>query len=241
MPTTNDGITEMNVMNPVIARSTQVVRSRAARTPKPKPNTTPITSAKPATERLTRAPWPSSCEMSAPLNQLVPSRPCSTPLNQSAYCTRNGRSSPQLCSIRATFSGVADSPSCRCAGLSPESERSANVTNVATKKTGTKIATERAKVARARPAARRTRAPTARRRVATGKAAAGAVTNPIGTPPVDRVRQLVTVTPVQWIWPGIACNADTLGLFTKMFGCEYVKISALLCRPARVAACRFLA
>jgi hypothetical protein len=51
---------------------------------------------------------------------------------------------------------VASSPNWIRAGLSPLTARSANVTNVASRKTGTKIAIERATVIRVRLTARRT-------------------------------------------------------------------------------------
>lgn len=98
-------------------------------------------------------------EMSAPLVQLAPSCPCSTPPIQSPYCTRKGRSRPHWASTRAMASGVACSPSWILAGLSPLSERSAKVTKVATRKTGTKSAADRATVARTRPRPCRARAP----------------------------------------------------------------------------------
>lgn len=151
MPTTNAGITEITVTKPVIARSTQVVRRSAAIVPRVKPATTPMISAKIATDRLTPRPRPMRVEMSAPLVQLVPSCPCRTPPSQSTYWTRKGRLRPHCASTRATASGVASSPSWIRAGLSPLSDRSANVTNVATRNTGTKIAIDRARVARTRP------------------------------------------------------------------------------------------
>lgn len=150
MPTTNAGITEITVTNPVIARSIGVVRRSAATVPRRKPTSTPMTRAKVATERLTPRPRPMRVEMSAPLTQLVPSSPCRTPVNQSQYWARKGLSSPHSASMRPMASGVASSPNWMRAGLSPLSERSTKVTKVATRKTGTKMATDRARTARTR-------------------------------------------------------------------------------------------
>src|SRR3954451_12922491 len=71
-------------------------------------------------------------------------------------------------------SGVASSPSWTRAGLSPLIARRAKVMKVATRKTGTKIATDRATVARIRPAVRRILATPPRRR-GVGGIAAGAL------------------------------------------------------------------
>lgn len=142
---------------------------------------TPMSSANVAIERLTPRPRPMSVEMSAPLAQLVPSRPCRTPPNQSQYCTRNGLSSPHWASTRWIASGVASSPSWIRAGLSPLIERSENVTNVATRKTGTKIAADRARAARTRPAACRSRVAATPRR---GAAGAGSAVVGTGLPPL---------------------------------------------------------
>lgn len=181
MPTTNAGITDTSVTKPVIVRSIQVVRRSAATVPSRNPTRTPMTRANVATDRLTPSPRPIRVEMSAPLVQLVPSCPCSTPPNQSAYWTRKGRSRPHSASTRAMASGVASSPSWIRAGLSPLSERSANVTNVATTNTGTKISTERVRTARTRSSACRVLAAATPRRRA-GVAACGVVD--MGVPPL---------------------------------------------------------
>lgn len=172
MPTTNAGITEIRVTKPVMARSIQVVRFSAATVPRTNPRTTPMISANVATDRLTPRPRPMSVEMSAPLVQLVPSCPCRTPVNQSQYWTRKGRSRPHWASTRAIASGVASSPNWIRAGLSPLIDRSAKVTNVATRKTGTKIATDRARVTRRRPSVCRTLVTTTPRRRAGGACSA---------------------------------------------------------------------
>ncbi len=155
MPTTNGGVTEMIVVKPVIARSIQVVRRSAASVPSAKPPTMPMINAAVATDRLMDRPLPINVAMSAPLAQLTPRSPCRMFSNHVQYWARKGRSRPHARSIRATASGVALSPSWICAGLSPLIALSAKVTKVATRKTGTKIETERARVTRPRPAARR--------------------------------------------------------------------------------------
>src|ERR1044072_3058193 len=75
MPTTNAGITEITVTNPVITRPTHVVRRSAPTGPSTNPTTTPSPRPSPPPDRLTPSPRPIRVEMSAPLTQLVPSRP----------------------------------------------------------------------------------------------------------------------------------------------------------------------
>src|ERR1700744_418922 len=94
MPTMNGGITEIVEVKTVMTRSTQVDWKRTASAPRPKPKTTPSTSATPAAETEMIARLASSWVTGKLLIQLLPKLPVSTWPSQLKYCAKKGRSRP---------------------------------------------------------------------------------------------------------------------------------------------------